>query len=59
MNDSMEPYLVAQFLKGLKETQMLKTIIVARNPLTLNEAMDIALSVISSSPKSEICIEEV
>ena len=59
MNDSMEPYLVAQFLKGLKATQTLKSIIVARNPLTLNEAMDLALSVISSSPKSEICIEEV
>ena len=59
MNDSMKPYLVAQFLKGLKATQTLKSIIVARNPLTLNEAMDLALSVISSSPKSEICIEEV
>ena len=59
MQNCLEPYLVAQFLKGIRATQVLKSIMIARNPNTLNEAMDLALSVISSSPQNEICIEEV
>ncbi len=59
MQDDIEPYLVAQFLKGLKATSILKSIIRAQRPDTLHAAMELASSLITSSPQNEIFVEEV